>query len=358
MPEEQKESIFGPPADPEYQKEQFPFLFDESDEEQGTAAPEIEAETPTETVAPVVETPAPVAAEETQEEQVADGTEETEEEVLYANKYRTVDDLVKGYNNSRAQYNRAEQRARAFEEQSVTAQRQLQMAQRQLQDAALYIQQMQYMAQQRPAQPAQDAYGNDIPQQPQQVGVDPELIPLLQQQALLEEQERLRGEVGAELEARREAQDRNDAIMGFFENHPEVEVNSPADVEVRRVLREWEDAWGEYEPVVSNPATLEIAYEASQNPELRTVLAMHPQYIDSEEGLELARMRANELKAGRAVTQSVSQVPAQTVGQRKPHVERASTGNPKAGSEQKPLDPWEEAVLAYREENDQAKGLW
>jgi hypothetical protein len=98
---------------------------------------------------------------------------------------------------------------------------------------------------------------------------------------------------------------------------------------------------------------LEIAYEATKNPELRTVLELNPAYVDSDAGMQMARFQAALVRGEAPITQSVVQgttsaspsTPA--TGQRKPVTERASVGAAPATPD-KPLDEFEQAVLEFK----------
>lgn len=359
MAPEPEMNVFGPPADPD--REKFPFLFDEEPAAPEESTEEV-TETPEQTSAPVTDRAAEAlrAIEGTPQEEVVEAREEpateVQQEVLYAGKYKTPQELEKGYRNSRDQARRAAERAKAYEEAAKTAQLQLQQQQNALNQAVAYIQQLEYM---RQNQPQIDEFGQpaQAPAQ-QQIGVDPRLVPYYVEQSVAEREVALRQQLQAEFEAQREQQAREASIYGFYDKHPEVEPGSPVDADVRETLRAFEEAWGDWEPDPSNPDTLEIAYEATQNPELRRVLELNPQYVDSDEGMELARLQAAWLKGGgQPFTQETSQVPASQVGtQRKPVVERASTAGPAPVSSE-PLDPWKEAVIAYREDDPQ-KGIW
>jgi hypothetical protein len=147
---------------------------------------------------------------------------------------------------------------------------------------------------------------------------------------------------------------RKASIMGFYEAHPEVEPRGTLDSDIKDTLDALGEAWRDWEPDVSNPATLEIAYEATKDPALLAVLKKNPAYIDDEDGMKLARFEAAILR-GEPITQNTAQVPASAVGTRKPIVEKASTVSPNASADA-PLDPWQEAVQEYRKSEQSGFG--
>jgi hypothetical protein len=110
---------------------------------------------------------------------------------------------------------------------------------------------------------------------------------------------------------------------------------------------------------MSDRGTIEVLYEASQRPALRQILALKPEYFDSEVGLDLARMEAAVLEGAPApgATQETARVPAsqvgKTAGQRKPFAEAAVTGA-EAEEEIDENDPWAQIVREHKKGQNSA----
>jgi hypothetical protein len=142
------------------------------------------------------------------------------------------------------------------------------------------------------------------------------------------------------------------AVLQFLESKG-IGVESPEDNALTQTVLSLNTAWearGVENPNVNlaDPQSLETVFEATQDPFLRQVLEVHPEYFDSDAGLQLARLQALQLRGGSVTPQAV-QVPAsqvgQTVGQRKPVTERASTS---ASPNTRPNDEVTEAQREYR----------
>lgn len=317
-----------------------------------------EAPTPTEQPAPSAPQPqAPagptVEAPQAETEQPTEG----EAQKRWANKYGSPEELEKGYRLQTDEVRRSRQRAREIESRYQEAAGRVQVLEQTLQRALPYLQGQ--VGQQRPPQgqpaPVQrgyedypDPYGLAPQQQQQQGPVDPNQLAAYIDQQLTQRTEAIRQDLAAQM-AREEAVGyAEDAISGFFENHPEVEVRSEADDAMVNTINDLNEAWqsaGRYVDV-TEVDHIERAFEASKREALREVLLNNPRYIETEAGMTLARFEASLLEGSQPMTQGAAQVPASMVGQRPPVVERASTG-PSPGGNQ-PADEFEEAVMERR----------
>ena len=335
---------FGIPVPSEETDDEFAFLKDTAPEEPTEPATDDATEAPVE--APTG-SPAPP-----EPEQVAAAEGQTAEEVidpaaprLYAKRYETVENLEDGYQELRELHRRTAERAKEYEEQNRVLMGHAAEVESTLQRAVQALQQQQQV------QPQQfDDYGNPVappaptPQQVQQY-VDQQVQMRLQQaQSGWQEQ--------AAADAQAEAARR--AIYGFFEKHPEVEVNSPVDDDIAQTIHAINDSWQTWGTSmdITDPDTIEVAYEATQRPALRHVLEKNPALVDDEQGMQLARFQASILE-GQPITQSAQNVPASSPGaqvvgsSRPPVIERgATTSNT---SDDRPLDEVDQAFLEYRQ---------
>jgi hypothetical protein len=150
-----------------------------------------------------------------------------------------------------------------------------------------------------------------------------------------------------------EAEAARRSIEGFFVKHPEVEVGSPVDDDIARTIHAINDAWESWGTSmdITDPESIEVAYEATNRPALRHVLEKNPALVDDEQGMQLARFQASILE-GQPITQIAQTVPAsspgaQVVGSpRPPTLERAATTS--NSPDDRPLDEVDQAFLEYR----------
>jgi hypothetical protein len=330
-----------------------------------------DAEAPTEEAPPVDETAAAPEQEpepETQEEATTEDApeedaetpvaEETtvEEEVArrWANKYDSPEALEQGYNESREQWRRAvearkaeEQRAAYAEAQYLQLQAALQQVVPTLQQAAQREVQYHNWARQYAEQTGSWPEGYTPPQAPPPVGTQD--VNTIIEQRLAQEREAMAAQVAQQ----QEYQQLEGAVLGFYQDHPEVEPYGPLDNEITDAMttlnESWSDTGTEVDP--SDRGSLEVLYEAAQRPALLAVLQMKPQYFESDYGLQLARMEASVLEGAPATTQpqtravAASQV-GQTAGRQKPFAESASVGAAAPAAEE--LSEWDEIVASVR----------
>lgn len=314
----------------------------EQPEEQPQEAPVVE-EAP-----PVIEVVAPQAEEQPQEEQPLTAEEQ---ERLFAGKYRSIEDFEKGYKELRDLQRRTAERAKAADMQRQELEARSMQIQQALQQTIPVVQQA--LAARQAAAPAQvDPYGldNEPAQQPQ--GLDPNMVmPLVDmqvQQRMLEYQNMMSQQQAVQAEY----QTANNALAEFYSAHTEIEPQGELDATIATTIVALNDAW---EPSgstldLTNSDTFEIAYEATRRPALRQVLEVNPALIDTDAGMELARRQAALLEAD--ITPTTTSAPGATrTNQRKPVVERASSGTPPA-TEGTQADEFEAAVLSFRKDRE------
>jgi hypothetical protein len=200
------------------------------------------------------------------------------------------------------------------------------------------------------AQAAQALQAQQGPQQPdpqlvqwaENQGIDPASLPVLMQLAdqaaaakVAPMQQQLEA-AKAEQEAQAAYNAQVGAIQQFRQKHPEVAPNSDEDNRHAEVFKQMQD-----DPQIQmqwNEDTLEIALEASRDPDLYAIIRANPALIDTDEGLEYARWQAT-LKKGTQTAQTQAlkkQTKAErTAAARKAHVE---TGSVAPGSSPEPED--------------------
>lgn len=315
------------------------------------------AEAPVEETVPEADPePAPEAeepaAEEAPEAEVA--VEETAAEEaarLWANKYKTPEDLERGYSESREMWRRANEARRAEAQKALELEeqnRQL-MARIQaeivptLQQAAERERQMRAFAEEYRRQ-----YG-EYPRGMEPLMQVPEAPALTQQSVEQAIEQRLQQERTAMAQQFQEQQYRDalqSAVNSFYQDHPEVEPGGALDTEITDTLAVLNESWDRFgiEIDPTDRGSLDTLYEISRDPALLEVLKMRPEYFESAWGMELARRDAAVI-SGRAPATTVpttQQVPAsqvKTAGQRKPFAESASTGASMPNTADQ-NDPW------------------
>ena len=316
-------------------------------------APEAEAEAQTE------EQP------EAQAEETEVSEPQEEQPRLWANKYQTPDELEKGYNESREMWRRSVESRKA--EQAARYQAEMREAELAniireavpyLNEAAKQQQYLHALAEQYRQETGAYPQGYTGPPSQEQKALAPADVNRLVEQRLDAERRQLYGE----FVRNQEFQATSDAVMGFYRDHPEVEPRGVADngiTETMEVLNEsWAGRTGE-QVDMADRGSIEVLYEASQRPALREVLALKPEYFDSEGGLNLARMEASVLEGAPtpSATQQTHLVPAsqvgKTSGQRKPFAESAVTGA-EAEEQVDENDPWEQIKQVHAKSKNTA----
>jgi hypothetical protein len=263
------------------------------------------------------------AQEDTPEEE--DEPPEETPEPLILGRYKSTDDLVNAY-----------QEVRGLQQRTAG----------QIQEKDAELEEMKALL----AQAAQALQAQQGPQQPdpqlvqwaENQGIDPASLPVLMQLAdqaaaakVAPMQQQLEA-AKAEQEAQAAYNAQVGAIQQFRQKHPEVAPNSDEDNRHAEVFKQMQD-----DPQIQmqwNEDTLEIALEASRDPDLYAIIRANPALIDTDEGLEYARWQAT-LKKGTQTAQTQAlkkQTKAErTAAARKAHVE---TGSVAPGSSPEPED--------------------
>jgi hypothetical protein len=304
-------------------------------------------ETPLE--APAEEGSIPEAPDEG--DAVEEPTAEEEPPRIWAGKYHDPEALEKGYRELRDLQRRTAERAKAYEQRMA----EIEFQARQMEDALKRAIPM--IRQQQPQGPPQqeprvmyDQFGNPVPvpQQPPQPQLSPEMV-----QSFVEQQvnERLALQAQAMQQQQWQAETYaagQAALDGFFQDHPEVERDGQFDEDMADTVLALNEAWAPIGSTVdiTNRETLDIIYEATQRPALRSVLSKFPALIDDDEGMTQARILANQIDGGTQPTPSPAAARMQP-RTNTPVVERGSSPAPQTGT---PLDEFEQAINAWRGE--------
>ena len=303
----------------------------------------VEEEQPEEIVEETEEPEEPTLEQPVLDEAPEEGEVEapTEEQVkAWAGKYSSPEELEKGYREIRDLQRRTAEQRNAYEQALQESQYRAAQMEEALRRAVPIVQQA--MAQQQ--QPQTDEWGQPLPQQ-QQPNLTPQQV---QQQIDWQVQQRLQQQAALQQEQWAQQQEYNEgraAMEEFFSRHTEVEPGGSVDEDIAATVLALNEAWADTDLDIASVDSLEIAYEAAQRPALRQVLELNPQYVDTDEGMVLARRLASELDG---ITQTKTS-PRGTSAPRSntPVVERGSSTAPQEGP---PMDEFEEGAAEYRAE--------
>ena len=270
----------------------------------------------------------------------AAGGEETEQaeadeevvERLYANKYKTPEDLERGYSERSDMWRRALEQARAEEALRLQRDQEVQKYQEAfqqiiptLEQAAQRERQMHEWAAQYQQETGQLPPGYQPPpvqQGPPALGQND--VQRLMDARLAEERSIMAGQFARQQEAAALSQ----AVNGFYQQHPEVDPGGALDTEITdaKSFLENSSEWsavrnpdGSYgiETDPTDSGTLEVLYEAARRPALLEVLKLRPEYFSSTQGLQIARRDASLIEGVPATTApQVQNVPASRAGAR------------------------------------------
>jgi hypothetical protein len=254
-------------------------------------------------------------------------------ERLYANKYKTVEDLEKGYRERSDMWRRANERAQA--EEGARLQAEAQRAQYEqamrsavplLEQAAVRERQMREWAEQQRQETGQYPQGYQPPAPGQG---SPAGLSQVDVQRMLEERLSAERAMMQENFARQqEAAALEQTVRSFYGDHPEVEVGGALDTEITDAMHELNNSpsWGGVRNpdgsfgIIVDPTdrgSVDVLYEAAQRPALLEVLKLHPDYFASEAGLTIARRDAAILEGVPATTAAqTATVPASSAGRR------------------------------------------
>lgn len=284
---------------------------------------------------------------------------EEPEEKLYAGKYRTAEDLEKGYRESSRE-------AQAARQAAIQAQRDLADLQQAVQA---------YVAEQqaKPAAPAAPSDPTDaelaqmgldrqtynavkpIIESAVKAQVDPILTQTQQQQQLAQqqlEQQRAQAEQSA-------AAANVQAVLGaFYQANADYAPGTDGNAQLGELISDWNQAWtgdpsgaspGSFD--VSDAASLEIAVEAAKRPALKRILEANPTWFDSDAGMELARSQASYQEG---LARAQRQQPAAKNGQALPQVESGASGSGPRQLDAQPRTPIEQMLADAEAERGQS----
>lgn len=329
--------------------------------------------------------PQETATEETTEEVVEGEVEEpttAEEQVkVWAGKYKNPEELEKGYRELRDLQRRTAEARKAEQQRAMELDYRRQQLESTLQQATPIVQQAAQMRQQLAAQQAayqqwaaqaaqrrqQDPFA-DVgqppmvpmvqPQMPQ--GLPPEQVQAMVNQQVGQQMSEFQRQQAIQAERQKDYIETAENLQEFFVNHPEIQVDGDADSDIAATVQSLNQAWA-----TKNAGTVDIGssdgleriYEATKRPALARVLALHPEYIDDEVGMTLARQMASTVDGQ---TQVAMPATGTTPGRSTPRpntpvVERGSSPSAPQG---KPLDEWQEAVASLQADTKRGSSIF
>jgi hypothetical protein len=255
----------------------------------------------------------------------------------YGEKYKTVEAFEEAHRNALDLQQRQAERARQVETENRQLVEYLRLA-------GQYIEEQQKTAEKVPA--TEEALAKEA----EEMGVDPETLTLARKiaaeeaassvaplQRQLEEQQRL-----AFVQQQQQA---TASLITTFRNEHAEELNEDSERAMVGVFNEF----GLDPTVVDNYS---IALEASNNPQLHTVLRLHPNYIDSDEGMEYARRLA-----GVHTVTKTDREPELAAARKRATVEGGGSGGMPVG-EDVPMDDWDKVLdLAKKERTENVFGI-
>lgn len=282
----------------------------------------------------------PEATEEAPEEEEPEEEpeEESEEEKRpyegrYSSKYKTIEDFEEAHRNALDLGQRQAERARETEQK-------LAQATAYLEAAAAYIAEQEAKAKQPAAAP-------DLEAEAAKYGVDAETLQLARTiaaqeaeakiaplQAQISQQEQMAQLAAQQAELARADAEARVAINVFRAAHPDLDTDTESEIVT---------VFNEFGLETSLPEVYEVALEMAQNPKLRSFLRVNPQYLDTDEGLVLAR----QLAGVKTVTKAKSKPRDLTDARKKATVESGSLGAPPAGEEPE-RDEWDDVLDVAR----------
>lgn len=267
---------------------------------------------------------APAEGTTEEPEPALDETEATPYTGRYASKYETIQALEDAHRAQIASAQSTAERVRQLEQDNLQLVQYLQVAAQKFQEAP------------KPAEVP-------IETQAEQMGVDPEVLKAAQiiaQQQMAPLQAQIQAQQAQSTQQAQVWQQEQAAAQvrslaaQFRVEHPDVDPETEGEmVSVFNSLG--------LDPTVSD--NYAIAFEAAQNPDLRMVLNVNPNYVETDEGMNYARRIAKQSVP--PVANSPSQREDELAAARKKaQVESGSSGAPIGASEEKPKDMWDEVL--------------
>jgi hypothetical protein len=268
---------------------------------------------------------------------------------LYANKYRSVEDLEKGYSERSDMWRRALESQRAAEaerDRAAAVAEQYEAALRSavplMEQAARREAQVRTWAEQVRSETGYypQGYEPPAPGQGPPAGANPADVQRLVREQVAAE----RAAWEEQSERQRQAAALEATVNQFYSDNPNVEPYGALDNEITDAMAElnYSPQWGQVRNpdgsygVIVDPTdrgSLDVLFEAASRPALLEVLKVRPEYFTSEAGLQLARRDAAILEGVPAITEpQVATVPASRAGsragQRVPFAESAAGSTP------------------------------
>lgn len=281
---------------------------------------------PAEPLPPEEEEPEAPAAEEPEQP-------EAEQARLYANKYRSPEELERAYLEVTTGFTRVAQENAQARQAQEQMQAQLQAQQEQLQQVAEFLQAQ--MAEQDPEFAEELQRRMEMQQQIDQQ-VEQRLAPLQQQ---MQQQDPEAVAAVGQMQA---------AAADFYRRHTEVAQGSAEDVAMTQGIVQMMNAGVPID--LRNPEHLDLALEASQNDALAAELMMAPQALQVQGGVARLRQRAGAtIQASEASpTDNGTRAKAPVRQKVEGFVETGTGGAPQSGAPGRKPDEFDEAWEWYQ----------
>lgn len=256
----------GPPPEPPFEGPDWPGEGEALRNLDGGEASDVGETVLTEEERQALEGSQRAAAEEGEAEEI------DEAEPLYAGKFTDVEGLENAYLEVTSGFTRIAQDRKAMQDQMAALQARDAEREQQMQQLVGYL--TNQMAESDPEFAEQLQRQQQVEQLVQQ-----RVQPILQQQEQqMAQQTQAQRDAAAQLEA-----------QAFYAAHPDVVPQSEADQMVARTFVALANAGV---PLVYDRASLDVAFEASQNPQLALDLMMNPRALEVPGGLDSLRARS------------------------------------------------------------------
>jgi hypothetical protein len=247
-----------------------------------------------------------------------------EPERKLAGKYDSVEALESGYNEAQAWGTRASQEAAELRRQYDATQREMSEMKQVLEALAPSIIQQQLAENPELAEQLQQA-------QAMQQMVDQRVAPYAQQIEQMQQREQASTEE-TQLALR----------VSQWRQRTGVQPGTPEDVALANAAKALDLDYADAE---TGHLALDLALEASRDPDLLQVLRVNPHWIEIEGGIEEARRQAGARKA-QAPVQATNGASARTTA----YVETGGQSAPTSGAPGAGKDEFDEAIAAYNAE--------
>lgn len=320
-----------------------------------------------------------------QEQAAQTGGEQTPPAKKYLGKYDTPEQLEEGYKNIRRLQVQTSERMQQLEQERQEDRRRMAQVLQQLQpvlsdpEVQARLRGGQPLIPQTPGQPQHQVDVTQLSPEQLQAYLDQQVATQVQQQVQQVSQQQQTAQAQGEVRM---------VVQTFMNSHPDIQPGTELDYAINDVVTEFQtDSQGQHRPelfpyslenleaaytlaqdpglhkavveldLVPDAETLEIAREAVKNPAFFKQLKANPTYVDSPEGLELAREMA-ALPGLYANTAAQAAPPSPEAQRLAAQVETGGTGAPVTSAPGAvPQDEFDEALASWQSTNDNIFGL-